>query len=104
MFVGGVGVVEIWGVGIAVAAHNSNTLVVVQAGNTEDSVVPAESVAVLVVVTVAEKTVKHVVEQLAVLVVVLAAGQVVVFVNQVALKVFRMKIRSKEVWCRQLSR
>ncbi|MBN2487489.1 MAG: hypothetical protein JXA98_00515 [Methanosarcinaceae archaeon] len=89
--------VEIWGVDIAVAAaHNSNTLVVMQAGNTVDFVVPAESVV--------EKAVEQVVEQLAVLVVARAAEQVVLFVEQVALKVCRMKIRSKEVWCRQLNR
>jgi hypothetical protein len=97
MFVGGVGVVEIWGVGIAVAAHNSNTSVVVQAGNTVDSVV---LVAAPVEVLVVEKVVERVVEQRAVPV----AAPVVVFVNQVALKVYRMKIRSMEVLCRQLSR
>ena len=98
MFGGGVGVVEIWGVDIAVtAAHNSNTSVVVQVGNTVDFVV-------LVAAPVVEKAVKRVVEQLAVRVVALAAEQVVVFVYQVALQVYRMKIRSKEVWCRQLNR
>ena len=97
MFGGEVGVIEIWEVDIAViAAHNSNTSVVVQAGNTVDFVV-------LVAAPVVEKAVR-VVEQLAVRVVALAAEQVVVFVYQVALQVYRMKIRSKEVWCRQLNR
>lgn len=73
--------VEIWGVGIAVAAHNSNTAVVVQVGNTVDSVV---LVAAPFVVLVVEKTVEQVVEQLVVLVVAMAAGQVVVFENRVA--------------------
>ena len=64
-------VVEIWVVvDIAVAAHNSNTSAVVKESNIVDSVV-----------LVVEKNVEWFVEQLDILVVALAAGQVVLFVN-----------------------